>query len=126
MKRRKAKNYPRRKTWVVLASNPSGELAVLAPNGRYILVKKGISLPAKPYRVTDSDLDYDCTKLFRPSEYKFVESKVIDRATKQASLTPLKKDWEGFIARLGSAKCPVDFTEIGGEISITLKKETKQ
>ena len=125
MRRRTAKNYPRRKAWVVLAKNTEGVLAVLTQSGRFIKLREGKELSPRLFTVSDIDLAYYNTKKFSKAAYKTTEYKSVLRAERQAELATLAAGWEVFIARLGSAKCPVDSIGKDGKVFLTLKKETK-
>lgn len=125
MRRRTAKNYPRRKAWVVLAKNIYGILAVLTPSGKFIKLREGGELSPRLFTVSDKDLAYYNPKKFRKAAYKATESKSVMHAERQVALTTLVDGWEVFIARLGSAKCPVDSIGKDGKVFLTLKKEIK-
>lgn len=126
MRRRTSKNYPRRKAWVVLANHTDGDLAVLTSTGKFARLREGYQAMPKVFTTTDRALEYYNPKRFTKAGYKDTEAKAVLRAQNQAALTSLVVGWEPFIARLGSAKCPVDFTEKDGKIFLTLKQENNQ
>jgi hypothetical protein len=120
MKRGTKRNYPRRKTWVVLARDETaGLLAVLTPGGKFNIV--GENTIAKGYYLSDRDIEYYLPLQFSKEAYRELESSKVQKAlylTKPGSVR-LGANWKVFIARLGSSKCPVDHEVLHGKILLS-------